>query len=125
MRMQAGTNKSQAKLQALQNLRNQVLQIEAENRQFQRGIDQMRVQAQIQLEANARQLSGVSGNVQTSTNTAIRNIGVPQPTNLVAQSAQAAPTMLTGQITPRRLSELELGLPYTALPSAGLTSRMI
>jgi len=129
MRMQAGTNKSQAKLQALQNLRNQVLQIEAENRQFQKNLDLYKAQAQIQLEANAKSGTTTTSAVTTGVQNALQNFGTGTLPNLTIGSptTTTGSNLLTsaGQITPRRLSELELGLPYTALPSAGLTSRMI
>ena len=56
MRSELGQNKAQMRLQALQELRAQAFQIEAENRQFAKQLEMMKRESEISLQNYARQL---------------------------------------------------------------------
>lgn len=108
LRADLGTNKAQAKMEALQNLRNQVYQINMQNTQFQQALDQQKQAAQLQLQNYYATVNTGMGTGQSALNSFTSAYG-GQPTsglqvgggNTYAPSYQA----YTGQTTNKKYDQ--------------------
>lgn len=96
--------KAQAKLQALQQLRAQVLQVQQQETSFKQQLEMQKQQAQIQLDTYAKQLQLSKGGAIDNANTNINNLGtqiIPQatirqvPASGTAEGYQYTPTGIT------------------------------
>lgn len=94
--------KAGAKLQALQALRAQVLQVQQQETSFKQQLEMQKQQAAIQLDTYAKQLDMSKGNTIGSANTGISNLNqriTPQST--VNGGAMAQTYNPTGQVSPQ------------------------
>lgn len=100
MRAEAAQNKGAMKLQALQNLRNQMFQLQLQETQFQQSLAAMREQANIQLQAQRSSLaqagSTATGAFNTFAGQASVNPGTQYSVNPAMNGGQT--TQLTGSI---------------------------
>lgn len=111
MRAEAESNKAQMRLQALQDLRNQVFSIQLQNQQFAQQLALQKANSSTSLDAYAKQLADSIGAGTTATKTMADTVSGYTGTNLgvTPNSPAIASLNLTGSTTGRR-PEDELGL---------------
>lgn len=105
MRGELGQNKAQMRLQALQELRAQAYQIEAENRQFQRQLEMMKQESEISLQNYAKQLALSGQGSQNAVNAYLGQQYAPTQDLRVGGGGQfgGSSPALTGQIDDEEL----------------------
>lgn len=111
-RAQVGQAKAQARLAALQNLRNQVFAIEQQNKQFKQTLELQRQQAQLQLGNFAKGVATSTNTVNSLTSGYNPSYESPYgATNGVGQNTQSG-SQLVGQIAPtyNNLDPYRLGI---------------
>jgi hypothetical protein len=87
MKANAAQNKGSMKLEALQNLRNQMFQIHLQENLFQQQLEAAKQQMLMQLQAHQMQLEGAAANVLNAFNNFGQNTTTNPNTNLGVQSA--------------------------------------
>lgn len=122
-RAQLGVNKASQRLQALQDLRTQLLSIEQANRQYQMALDLQKQQNQLTLANSVKGISSITQPTSTLTDNLIKNYISTQPAlPVVSQPAQASAQSMTGQANLGRADEFyrNLSLPVVTGSSAQL-----
>lgn len=107
--------KANAKLAALQGLRQQVLQVQQQETSFRQQLEMQKQQNQMALDTYAKQLAMSQGGVTAKVNPAIDRMKLPVTTNLQANPVnQPLADQYTGQINPYSKDYLNQGImtPY-------------
>lgn len=115
-RAELGQNKAQARLAALQDLRNKVFQIQLQNQQFQQTLEAQRQQAHAQLGNYANQVSGALTNASNASTAFNQSTTTNPQSNLQANSTSStSASPYVGTIQPKKDDPFGLNLYQSAV----------